>query len=100
MTFLGPNFKNTPIHFVPPVLTVHYQCDEMNKYFLQRQKKIKIESLGPGVGHDPNLKVQLPPSFLTFGFGLEPDSDPCQISLCYLLKMFSSHSSYFQGFRH
>ena len=39
VTFLGLNFKNTPIHFVPPVLTGHYQCDEMSKYFLQRQKK-------------------------------------------------------------
>lgn len=49
MTFLGPKFKNAHIQkknahilFVPPVLIVHYQCDEMSKYyFLQRQKKNK-----------------------------------------------------------
>lgn len=100
VTFLGPNFKNTSIHFVPLVLTGHYQCDEMSKYFLQRQKKIKIRSLGPAVGHDPNLKVQLPPSFLArILAGARFRSLSNQLML--LLKMCSSHGrSYFQGFRH
>lgn len=48
MTCLDLNLKST--QFVPLVLTVHYQCDEMSKYFLfffAEAEKTKMKSPGP-----------------------------------------------------
>lgn len=96
----APIFKNTSMHFVPLVLTGHYQCDEVKQaHFTQRQKKPKIESLGPAVGHDPNLKVQLPPSFSSLDFGWSQIQIPVKSAYviywkCVLLIVHIS------GFRH
>jgi hypothetical protein len=43
--WLDLNSKST--HFVSLVLTVHYQCDEMSKYYFAEAEKAKMESLGP-----------------------------------------------------
>lgn len=48
MTNIDLNLKST--QFVLLVLTVHYQCDEMSKYyyyFFAQAEKAKMESLGP-----------------------------------------------------